>query len=377
MKRIFSSTFIAALISALSYVNSQEVVQSAPIVLKGKIKNATNKALFLSVFDGKSLNAFCVDSLNEDGTFQMNCNIPSKDIFYFSFDGRKQVNVIAQINDTIELYTDAKDYIKNTVIKGSEPSAAIWEYMTTFSTYKAKLDSAKRYLKANPGSDKKVNESFKPISAKWMTFRNAYIKKYSNSPALIAALNGVEEQQEMELRMQLLEALTGIYNNTPTGKNIAIQYQTIKKKWDSARLTAQGAVAPDISQQDTEGKQRKLSDLKGQIVLLDFWASWCGPCRRENPNVVKLYNKYKDKGFTVFSVSLDNKKDRWLGAIEKDNLEWPDHVSDLKGWGNVAAKQYGVSSIPTTFLIDKEGKIIGKNLRGFALEAKLKEIFGF
>lgn len=371
------SILILALLFAASQSFGQEVQEVVPVVVKGKIENAKNNALYLSSFDGKSLNAFCVDTLNEDGSFLMNCNIPFKDIFYFRYDGNKQLNVILQINDTIEIYSDANDYLNSTVIKGSEPTAAVWEYMTTYSVYKKKLDSARMYLKTHPGSDKAVNEKFKPISTKWMQFRNSYIKKFSNSPALIAALNGVEEQQEMELRVQILESLNRIYQNTPTGRNIAVQYQKTKAKWNSTKLTSSGAQAMDIIQADTNGVDRKLSDLKGKYVLLDFWASWCGPCRRENPNVVKLYNKYKDKGFTVFSVSLDNNKDRWKGAIIKDRLVWPDHVSDLRGWGNVAAKQYGVSSIPTTFLLDKDGKIIGKNLRGFALEEKLKEIFGF
>ncbi|MCB0476862.1 MAG: TlpA family protein disulfide reductase [Crocinitomicaceae bacterium] len=181
----------------------------------------------------------------------------------------------------------------------------------------------------------------------------------------------------MELRVQILEKLSGIYNNTPTGLNINMQYQKTKVKWDRTKMTAYGAEAPDIVQNDVDGNERKLSDLKGKVVLLDFWASWCGPCRRENPTVVKLYQKYKDKGFTVFSVSLDTDKTRWMGAIKQDGLVWENHVSDLLGWKNTAAKLYGVGSIPSTFLLDKEGKIIGKNLRGFALEEKLKEIFGF
>jgi len=111
-------------------------------------------------------------------------------------------------------------------------------------------------------------------------------------------------------------------------------------------------------------------------VLLDFWASWCKPCRRENPNLVKAYNKYKSNGFDVFSVSLDKNKKKWLAAIQKDQLVWEAHVSDLKGWQSAAAKLYGINSIPAAFLLDKEGKIIGRNLRGAALEQKLEEIFG-
>ncbi len=136
-----------------------------------------------------------------------------------------------------------------------------------------------------------------------------------------------------------------------------------------------GAEAPDFTMNTPEGTPMKLSDLKGKVLLVDFWASWCGPCRRENPNVVAAYKKYHEKGFDVLGVSLDKTKDRWVQAIEKDGLMWH-HVSDLKGWQNEAAKLYGVTSIPATVLLDAEGKIIARNLRGPQLEAKLMEIFG-
>ena len=139
---------------------------------------------------------------------------------------------------------------------------------------------------------------------------------------------------------------------------------------------AVGEMAPDIMLEDRDGKMAKLSSLRGKVVLLDFWASWCGPCRHENPTVVKAYQKYEAKGFTVFSVSLDQSKDKWLAAIEKDGLIWNNHVSDLKGWQSAGAALYKVSGIPATFLLDKEGKIAAKNLRGPALEDKLKELLG-
>ena len=136
-----------------------------------------------------------------------------------------------------------------------------------------------------------------------------------------------------------------------------------------------GMEAPDIEMNDTAGVVRRLSDLRGKVVLIDFWASWCGPCRMENPNVVRVYQQYRDKGFEVFSVSLDNNRGKWLEAIKKDNLMWPNHVSDLRGWSSAGGRLYGINSIPATVLVDRDGKVLARNLRGPQLEDKLKEIF--
>jgi peroxiredoxin len=135
-----------------------------------------------------------------------------------------------------------------------------------------------------------------------------------------------------------------------------------------------GSEAPEIALPTPAGPIMRLSDLRGKYVLIDFWASWCGPCRRENPNVIKTYATYKDKGFEIFGVSLDQEKAAWINAIAKDQLTWP-HVSDLQYWNSVAAQAYQVSSIPMTFLLDPQGKVIAKGLRGDSLNQYLANLF--
>lgn len=135
-----------------------------------------------------------------------------------------------------------------------------------------------------------------------------------------------------------------------------------------------GMAMPDIALNDPTGKQRALSDLRGKVVLVDFWASWCGPCRRENPNVVRAYNEYKDRGFEVFSVSLDKTVGKWERAIEQDGLIWPHHISDLRGWNSVVTDIYGISSIPHAILIDQQGTVVATHLRGAQLEAELDKL---
>ena len=155
------------------------------------------------------------------------------------------------------------------------------------------------------------------------------------------------------------------------------QQQSLQQQQAPQGKVQIGSPAPDITMNDVNDKPFSLSQLKGKYVLVDFWASWCGPCRAENPNVVDNYAKFKEKNFTVLGVSLDRPggKDNWLAAIHKDNLTWT-HVSDLQFWNNAAAQLYRVSSIPFNMLIDPSGKIIARNLRGDALRTKLCEVLG-
>jgi peroxiredoxin len=198
-------------------------------------------------------------------------------------------------------------------------------------------------------------------------------KTQSGSVAHESLLRGFVAGMEQSKNPLLVEYGKLFINTYP---NSDAQYiATLTSAISRLEAMADGATAPDIEGPTPDGKTMKLSDFRGKVVMIDFWASWCRPCRMENPNVLKAYNKYHPKGFEILGVSLDQDKGKWLGAIQQDGLVWQ-HISDLRGWQSQPAGVYGVNSIPATVLVDKEGKIIARNLRGPALEEKLKEIFG-
>lgn len=191
---------------------------------------------------------------------------------------------------------------------------------------------------------------------------------HNNSNILISAFLVTFFDQQFEqyskLYVEVRDALKPKYAN-----NAFVQQLDTKLKG----LLLPGMDAPDIEMKDPDGNTRRLSDLRGKVVLLDFWASWCGPCRHENPNVVNIYNKYHAQGFDIFSVSLDKTRDAWLKAIRDDKLAWENHVSDLNGWTSSGGKTYGIMSIPATVLISPDGKIIARNLRGQELEKAIAD----
>ena len=224
------------------------------------------------------------------------------------------------------------------------------------------------------------------------TYIKSFIHAQKDSPVILMTLNDltlnpiqfldeifiikkvIEDKYNNPSYLKEVENLIQLAQQQERNNNLQIQREKEAKERRKALGLEIGQIAPEIIMKSPDGNTYKLSDLKDQIVLLDFWASWCRPCRAENPNVVQLYEQYNKEGFTVFSVSLDQKLELWEAAIEKDRLIWPYHVSDLNGWYSSAAKQYGVESIPSTFLLDKGNKIAAYNLKGEALSQKVKEL---
>jgi thiol-disulfide isomerase/thioredoxin len=281
----------------------------------------------------------------------------------------KTLSFFAAPGEKISVKGDLND-IKSVKFKGSvhQPAWQAWEnkwnYLHLYAgTIFKKLDS----IGKAKGDQRFYQDKLKDWDRIMVDSVDAFVKKYPGSPVAAWVIDSrfvvypFPEKAEMYYGMLTEQAKKSPYG-LALGKSVHINSKTsIGKK-------------PDFSQPDTDGNPFKLASLKGKVVLVDFWASWCGPCRKENPNLVKAYAAYHDKGFEIVGVSLDDKKENWLKAIAADQLTWL-HVSDLKGWKNELAVSYGIKSVPTSFLLDASGRIIAKDLRGEALENKLKELF--
>ncbi len=242
---------------------------------------------------------------------------------------------------------------------------------TRMDSFNTAFQTAMESIQDSIKKDSVFKNVYKPAGEKLMNEHQIKVSKivteHSNSLAALAGLQALDPDHYLNVYTAVYNGIKGRY---PSSKYLF----TLKQNIDSFKKTKGGATAPDFTANTPDGKTLSLSFFKGQVVLIDFWASWCSPCRAENPNVVRVYNKYHSKGFEILGVSLDENKNKWNQAIEKDHLIWK-HVSDLKGWASDIAKLYGVETIPFSVLVDKDGNILAKGLRGEELDKKLSEIF--
>jgi len=267
------------------------------------------------------------------------------------------------------------DSFSNVKVKGSKAHDAYLSLTEKTKPVNDKMQAAsKAYSAAYQAKDsatmKTLDATFDALDLEMKEVYRGYLATNNNSPIAMYALGQMAGWDiNPEVVEPIYKALSEPARATPSGKAFAEKIVTAKK-------TAVGAMAMDFTQNDTLDVPVSLSSFKGKYVLIDFWASWCGPCRQENPNVVKAFQTYNAKGFTVLGVSLDQPgaNDKWIKAILDDNLTWT-QVSDLKYWDNQVAKQYGIQAIPQNFLVDPAGKIIAKNIRGEELSSKLATIF--
>lgn len=318
-------------------------------------------------------------STDENGVFKSDFKVPFSDFYIFKLENGQALNLVLKPKSSIVVNGRFDDLLNDSEIKGSIESSQMKDFYQKFVPHKEFEDSLRQVLKLDPSKQVEVNNAFQMKAILFNTYRNTYIKNNVDSPAILAALSNVNSEKEFDLFKQIINKLNKSFPESPTSKMLVGHVEKLEAQKKVDEKIGPGKVAPEIIVTGVDGKELKLSDLKGKVVLIDMWASWCGPCRRENPNVVKAYNKYNKDGFEVFSVSFDKPgmKARWLAAIQQDGLVWPYHGSELNGFNNQAARDYSVRGIPFTCLIDAEGKIIKTGLRGVALEHELKTIFGY
>ena len=289
---------------------------------------------------------------------------------YFLVLANEQPQYLYLENKVINI-TGSKSDLKNLQVEGSQSHADFVKFNNIFNPLIAELNGHAALIQKETDEKKKEGlfKNYESVVNKVNTevgnFVAANKSSYVSAFLLSISAQVTGDPAVMEQRFNLLSEEV---RNSEIGKNIA-------KNIAYSKVGAVGSDALDFTQADMDGKPVSLSAFKGKYVLLDFWASWCKPCRLENPNVVKVYQKFKDKNFTVLGVSLDQSKDAWVKAVQLDKLSW-NHVSDLQQWNNAVAQMYHIQSIPGNFLIDPNGKIIARDLRGEDLEKKLCEVIG-
>jgi peroxiredoxin len=380
MKKLLLSV-ILAFITTFTY---SQVLNGKPVTITGKVNNVVpDKKVYLQFINGRGT-PITMDSANvgADKSFKFNTNIIDGGGYYllnfYAMELSQKVLLILEGGETVNVIADGMDLPSKRgafqIIGDSKNIEYFNRIIKINQELQAKVEVwnkqvAAAQVKKDEATLQKIQSDFQAAQAANVNKIKALLPEMgTNLVALWTAGNFLNPEADLETMIQISNKFKAEKPNSPN-----IHIKTFHQQIMRLRGVDVGSEAPEIAMKMPNDTTLALSSLRGKYVLIDFWASWCGPCRKENPNVVRMYYKFKDKGFDIFSVSLDQEKDSWVKAIEKDGLPWH-HVSDLQFWNSAAAAAYGVQGIPATFLLDKEGKVIAKYLRGEDLERKLEEI---
>lgn len=368
-------------------------VGSTDFLIKGKIVDGQGQTIYLERFENNIPVRFDSTLIDANGDFELITEQLPLDFYMLSLSpGDACILILDSSNTDLYVNANAGNLIKSYAVNGSKNTQLLVDFYRTSDEFDSNMEEFKiEYQAVSSSGDTArimdVQERIIKSQNDYYEYLVNFVKENPSSPACLSALQKLSMQNDLELYKLVANGLNTSMPNSPYTQSLVqqvasyeqqalLQQQQEELAAQSANLLKPGSVAPDINLNTPNGEPLPLSSLRGEVVLIDFWASWCKPCRAENPNVVRMYNKYKDAGFDIYSVSLDKDKNAWMNAIQADGMTW-NHVSDLAFWNSAGAKLYGVSSIPFTVLIDKEGKVIDTKLRGAALEQKLAEIFGF
>jgi peroxiredoxin len=345
--------------------------------LKGTLTDSKGETIYLEKLTNPQPVTIDSTVIDEKGNFEFTNYTPKIGFYRIKTSAQNFAMLVLDSTDKVKVTGSVKDLGNTYKVEGSPETKLFLEFNEIAKKNRSQLDSLNQAFQRIV-EEKNLSKNTKAIDSLSNTFQVPYeaivtpqnkilskkIIENSTSYSSLMAIQGMDPEKYIDVYKALDK---GLYAKYPLDANVVMFHGIVSKMV----ATTMGQVAPEINLPSPEGTNIALSSLKGKIVLVDFWASWCGPCRKEMPNVVKAYAKYKDKGFEIYGVSLDQDKERWAQAIKQDGITWP-QVSDLKQWDCEPAKQYGVTSIPATFLLDKEGKIIAKNLRGEELEKAIE-----
>jgi peroxiredoxin len=368
-------TEVISAVLAVFLIGCNSAVQNTGVTIKGSVDNKAGDMVWLQELKKGGFDNIDSTSIGEDLTFQFSLEVQEDGFYRVNIFNRQIANVVLDgTENEITINADGKDPRGKLEIAGSE-SIRLMRQMDSLARKKQSdvqvLNNEAMAVRGNPNAAEvmtEIRDQYFMLMKKYDRLLKEKIAEGTPTLAGIYGLNYIEVEQHLDFA----DSLAAIYKEELPNHFLAQDFVT---EVENYKKLAIGADAPEISLPTPDGDMLSLSSLKGNYVLVDFWAAWCRPCRMENPNVVRLYNKYSDENFEILGVSLDRKKEDWVKAIEQDGLTWK-HVSDLKYFNSEAAQNYNIQAIPATYLIGPDGKIIDKNLRGEALAAKLEEIFG-